>query len=214
MKYPIQVLFREYFEGILAAVFLALFLRFFVISILYMPTNNMEPNLKRGDFIIGWRLAYGFPLPLMRGERLNSKVPEAGDMISFRFPGDEDQTIIRRVVGLPGDKIKITNGRIFVNDHPLILKEEKKGVFIEQADSTGKTYKVRHNPEVEIDSLQVPENSLFVLADNRFKADDSRDWGFVPIKNVESKISWIWLSVDNSQPTTQIRWPRLFQWVH
>ncbi len=213
MKYPIQVLFREYFEGILAAVFLALFLRFFVISILYVPTDNMEPNLKKGDFVVGWRLSYGFPLPLMRGERLNAKIPQTGDLISFRFPGDENQIIIRRVVGLPGDRVKIEEGRVFVNGAALVISDPTNQV-IEGSSDQNYEYPIVFNSQVEFKEMQIPKDRLFVLADNRFRADDSRDWGLVPLKNVESEISFIWLSMDNSSSGLRILWDRMFQWVH
>lgn len=214
MKYPIQVLFREYFEGILAAVFLALFLRFFVINILYIPTDNMEPSLKRGDFVIGWRLSYGFPLPLMRGERLNMKPPVPGDVISFRFPGDENQIIVRRVIGVGGDQLKIEKGEISINGQVLQTKDLSKGLFLEKPDQLGKGYRILQNSKIEMTSLEVPKGSLFVMADNRFRGDDSRDWGFVPINHVESKIVWIWLSVENSGNQTSVRWDRMFQWVN
>lgn len=211
MKYPIQVLFREYFEGILAAVFLALFLRVFVVNILYVPTENMKPGLIRGDFVIGWRLSYGFPLPLMKGERLNFKPPQAGDLISFRFPGDEEQIIIRRVIGLPGDRVKISKGEVFINDQPLPTEASPKGGVIEQAAQSGQPYSIVPNDAAEMAEIQVPEDGLFVLSDNRLRTDDSRDWGMVPLNNIESEVWLIWLSIDNSQEGVKVLWPRLFQ---
>jgi signal peptidase I len=213
VKYPIQVLFREYFEGILAAVFLALFLRFFVLNILYIPTENMNPELNRGDFVIGWRLSYGFPLPLMKGERLNFKVPTRGDVVAFRFPGDEEQIIIRRVVGLPGDTIKIDGGSVVINGEALIQEVHTSGHVIE-TDLTGKVrYLITPSTKTNMDEIQIPEGALFVLSDNRTRSDDSRDWGMVPVKNVESEIALIWLSVDNSSEGMQILWDRIFRRV-
>ena len=213
MKYPIQVLFREYFEGILAAVFLALFLRFFVVNILYIPSENLSPNLIRGDFVLGWRLSYGFPLPLMKGERLNLKVPKRGDLISFRFPGDEEQIIIRRVVGLPGDRISSKGGVISVNGISLVLNSLDGLKAREQAFESDYEYDIMVNTTMEIEELEVPENKIFVLSDNRLKSDDSRDWGFVPVQNVESRIALIWLSVSNSDEGISLQWPRILQSV-
>lgn len=213
MKYPIQVLFREYFEGILAAIFLALFLRFFVLSILYIPTDSMTPGLTRGDFVLGWRLSYGFPLPLMKGERLNFKAPSRGDMISFRFPGDEEQIIIRRVVGLPGDRVAIKDGLVIINKIPLRYSEIESGKWIEFSHSTEVGYLVTLNSSVQMKPVTVPKDGLFVLSDNRFRSDDSRDWGIVPFNNVESELALIWLSVDNSEAGLKILWPRIFSRV-
>lgn len=210
MKYPIQVLFREYFEGILAAVFLAVFLRFFVLSILYMPTDNMQPGLQKGDFVIGWRLSYGFPLPLMKGERLNYKVPLKGDVVAFRFPGDEEQIIIRRVIGHPGDRVKIVDGVPLVNDQALEqVQEPGAGLF--EVTFDGRRYQILSNSEVQMNEVVVPKDRLFVLSDNRFRTDDSRDWGFVPFNHVESELMLIWLSMDNSETGLNILWPRIFK---
>ena len=213
MKYPIQVLFREYFEGILAAVLLAFFLRFFVLNILYMPTNNMNPELVRGDFVIGWRLSYGFPLPLMKGERLNAKVPQRGDVIAFRFPGDEEQIIIRRVIGLPGDKVKIDQGRVFINGLIMPQAESSSGRAVEAGPEGKVKYFIIPNPEARLEELEVPAGGLFVLSDNRLKTDDSRDWGVVPVNNVESELALIWLSIDNGEQGLKVLWDRIFRRV-
>ena len=210
--YPLQVLFREYFEGILAAIFLALFLRFFVFSILYIPTNSMEPNLQRGDFVIGWRLAYGFPIPLSQGERLNSKMPKRGEVVSLRFPGDEEQIIIRRIIGLAGDKIKINGQMISVNGAPLQRTQQPDGSSLETLPSATQ-YRVSLSSSALELEVEVPEGHLFVLSDNRKTTDDSRDWGFVPVKNLESQLGLVWLSVSNSGEGLSIDWSRLFTWV-
>lgn len=211
MKYPIQVLFREYFEGILAAIFLALFLRFFVLNVLFIPTENMAPNLVRGDFVLGWRLSYGFPLPLMKGERLNFKVPHRGDLIAFRFPGDDEQIIIRRVIALPGDTVEVRDGRILVNNKELQYGSLGEDQWTETSENV--SYSIMGNPRLTLDLVTVPEEGLFVLSDNRHRGDDSRDWGFVPFKNVESKIALIWLSVDNREQGFKVLWPRIFSRV-
>ncbi len=213
MKYPIQVLFREYFEGILAAIFLALFLRFFVLSVLYIPTENMEPGLIRGDFVLGWRLSYGFPLPLMKGERLNFKAPQRGDLIAFRFPGDDEQIIIRRVVGLPGDTVEVRQGQIWLNNKALVYRSVDERRWFEQAAGARTSYSIVPNSQLNVDIIKVPKDGLYVLSDNRTRADDSRDWGFVPFKNVESEIALIWLSIDNNEKGFKVLWERIFSRV-
>lgn len=211
-SYPIQVLFREYLEGILAAVFLALFLRFFMVTILYIPTDNMEPALQRGDFVIGWRPAYGLPLPLMRGERFRPKTPARGDVISFRFPGDDEQIIVRRVVGLPGDQVAISAGQVFVNGNAVDYKEHQQ-FWLEKLPNSQQAHPIIPNPLAEMPKVVVPTGSYFVLSDNRKRTDDSRDWGFVPFNNIESRLLLIWLSVDNSEEDLRIVWPRILAWI-
>ena len=213
MKYPIQVLFREYFEGILAAIFLALFLRFFVLNILYIPSENMKPNLERGDFVLGWRLSYGFPLPLMRGERLNFKAPVRGDLIAFRFPGDEEQIIIRRVIGVPGDTVVINSGVVAVNGQLLEQSSGESGIAFERPFQGEGGYTIKASSHSSMKEVKVPKGKIFVLSDNRLPTDDSRDWGFVPFKNVESRIALVWLSIQNNEDGLSFNWPRIFTWI-
>ncbi len=210
--YPVQILFREYFEGILAAIFLALFLRFFILSVMYLPTEAMEPSIQRGDFVVGWRVAYGFPLPLMKGERVNFKMPKRGDVISFRFPGDEEQLIVRRVVGLPGDSIQIVEGVLYLNGKP--CSEPILSALWEESLPQGRSYWIHSSRNDNMPLVKVPKDSLFVLSDNRQFNDDSRDWGMVSVKNLESRLSFIWLSLDTKSPQTKIRGSRIFSAVH
>ena len=208
-KLPVQVIFREYFEGILAAVFLAIFLRIFVFAILYIPGVNMSPGLLQGDFVFGWKLAYGLPVPLKEGKRLNPKSPRRGDIVSLRFPGDEEQILIRRIVALPGEKIKIEKGRLSVNGAPTEYHDQEDGQREEKWQTTG--YPILPDDGNEMAELTVPADSYFVLADNRSQGDDSRSWGVVPLKYIESRIAFIWLSIDSEQGQFRIRWPRIFK---
>ena len=211
-SYPVQVIFREYFEGILAAIFLAAFLRFFVLSIMYIPTSNMQPTMERGDFIIGWRLAYGFPLPLTAGQRLNQKLPRRGDIISFRFPGDEDQLIVRRVVAVPGDKIAIKEGHLVINGQEVEYIEDESEI-VEKLPQEKGFHSLKKPLKGKMKQITIPEGKFFVLSDNRSMGDDSKTWGLIPLENVESKIFWIWLSVDSFEQELKLRWSRMFQWV-
>lgn len=212
-SYPVQVIFREYLEGIIAAVFLAVFLRIFVLNVLYIPTDNMEPGLERGDFVLGWKLAYGFPLPLANGERLNQKNPSRGDVVAFRFPGDEEQLIIRRIAALPGDKVLMENGKLSVNGIAAEYKQDSIGLT-EKLPDEGQFHDLKSPRAGDFKESVVPDGQFFVLSDYRSKFDDSRSWGFVPLKNIESRILWTWLSVDNSEEGLTFRWPRMFQWVN
>lgn len=213
-RFPIHVIFREYFEGIFAAIFLAIFLRFFVVSVLYMPTNSMEPGLKKGDFVIGWKLSYGLVVPLSKGERLNFKAPQKGEVISFRFPGDEEQILVRRVIGVPGDKIKIENERVYVNGSPISEgSTEAARLTNESVGGKNVTYKVRAGGRTELAELEVPKGQYFVLSDNRPHNDDSRDWGMVPLQNIESRLGFIWFSLKRDKPELEIRWDRIFMGV-
>ena len=212
-SYPVQVIFREYFEGIVAAVFLAVFLRIFVLSVLYVPATNMEPGLGRGDFVLGWRLAYGFPLPLSAGDRLNQKMPLRGELVSFRFPGDQEQIIIRRIVGIPGDKVSIEEGKLILNGKAAEYQDTSDGIN-EKLPDEGRYHRLKSPLEGEFKTIAVPKGHFFVLSDNRSKLDDSRSWGLVPLANIESRIWWVWLSVDSSGSNMGLRWPRMFKTIY
>ena len=214
MKYSIQTLMREYFEGILAAILFAIFLRFFVFSVLFVPTNSMSPGLIKGDFVIGSRLSYGFPVPLSKGQRWNGKPPQRGDLVSLRFPGDEEQVLIRRVVAVGGDQVEINKGVVTVNGEKLQVESGSESQITERAHGTHAAYQTVVGVESDLPPYKIPQGQFFVLGDNRKRSNDSRDWGTVPVENLESKIFMIWLSLADQEQSLSIRWDRLFHWVH
>jgi signal peptidase I len=115
--------------------------------------SSMEPNLHHGEFVIVSKINYRF------GE------PERGDVVVFDFPRNITQEYIKRVIGLPGEEIRVANGKVHVN-----------GVMLEEP-----YIKVEPNYEGE---WTVPENTLFVLGDNRNNSSDSHNWGTVPQENI------------------------------
>ena len=115
--------------------------------------SSMEPNLHHGEFVIVSKLNYRF------GE------PERGDVVVFDFPHNLTQEYIKRVIGLPGDHVRIAEGDVYIN-----------GVLLSEPYLTIK-------PEYEGD-WQVPEDTLFVLGDNRNNSSDSHNWGNVPVENI------------------------------
>jgi signal peptidase I len=117
---------------------------------------SMEPTLKSGEFVIVNKLAY------VLGK------PKIGDVIVFHFPQDPEQEYIKRVIGLPGDKVVIEDGRVFVNGQLL-----EEGYIAASPVYSG--------------DYDVPEDSLFVLGDNRNNSSDSHSWGYVPLDFVVGK---------------------------
>ena len=122
---------------------------------------SMEPTLQSGEFVIVNKLAYFF------GD------PEVGDIIVFHFPRDPDQEYIKRIIGLPGDRVEVKNGEVFVNDQ--ILDED----YIAAAPVYNEVW-------------EVPADSLFVLGDNRNNSSDSHSWGSVPLDFVIGKATFIY----------------------
>ncbi len=124
---------------------------------------SMSPLIASGEFVLIDTVAYRF-----RG-------PKRGDVIAFHHDGPTPEVFIKRVVGLPGDRIRIDRGTVYVNGAPL-----------------SEPY-IRYRDDRSFPTVVVPPNSLYVLGDNRVDSDDSRFWGFVPESSVIGKaVAGIW----------------------
>lgn len=228
---PAKVILREYGESLLIAVALALVLRFFVISAYKIPTGSMIPTLKAGDFIFAYKLPYGVPIPFSGGERWAQSLPKRGDVVVFRYPGNETINYVKRVVGLPGDRIAIQNKKLVINEveaeyWPLsneIIRDlpanEYYSAFEEKAlGSRRLVIKSRANQMEDFGPVVVPPGHIFVLGDNRDSSDDSRYWGAVPVRNLEGRVVMIWMSFDwlnrwGDERYPSVRWERILKSV-
>jgi signal peptidase I len=228
---PGKILFREYVESLLIAIAVALVLRFFVISAYKIPTGSMVPTLKVGDFIFAYKLPYGIPVPFSEGGRLAARLPERGDVIVFRYPSNRNVNYVKRVVGLPGDRIAIKNKKLFVNDQeaaytPLpdetirdLPGAEYYSAYQESIfDSTHLVIRSRSDEADFFGPIVIPPGHIFVLGDNRDSSDDSRYWGTVPLSHLEGRVVMIWLSFDwlnrwGEERYPSVRWERVFKSV-
>lgn len=161
MKKRLLPWMRETVETIVIAFILAFLIRTFVVQAFYIPSGSMEPNLQIGDRILAYKFLYGL------------KNVKRGDIIVFKFPLDPRKDFIKRVIGLPGDIIKVENKEIYVNGKQL------SEPYIVHGDKWNSGF-----PRDEYPPTPVPAGSLFMLGDNRDSSDDSRYWGFVPAKNI------------------------------
>ena len=168
----------------------------------------MSPNLKKGDVVLGWHFGYGLPLFFM-GQGLKSIFISRGDVISFRFPGDEKQLIVRRIVALPGDRLEIKKGLLFLNKKATDYKFLSEKKFFEKLPGEKDFHVIESDPDMNLNFL-VPKDQVFVLSDYRKSRDDSTTWGSVPLKNIESHPDFIWFSVDKKWNPI---WSRFFLWV-
>jgi signal peptidase I len=174
-------LLREYLEAAAIAIVLALFIRAFVVQAFKIPSGSMEPTLLIGDHILVNKFLYGIKAPFINKTIIPITNPERGDIIVFIYPLDRKKDFIKRVIGLPGDEIRIVNNRIYINGKAY---DDPYGVY---GDNT------RENKN--LGPFMVPEGSLFVMGDNRDHSYDSRYWGFVPMESVKGKamiIYWSW----------------------
>jgi signal peptidase I len=175
---------REYVEAAAIAVLLALFIRTFVVQAFKIPSGSMEPTLLVGDHILVNKFIYGIKVPFIRTTLIPISEPSRGDVVVFIYPVDKSKDFIKRVIGLPGDTIRIEGKKIFINGK---LYDDKHGFYT--ASSRG------GNPERSFGPVTVPQNSYFVMGDNRDQSYDSRFWGFVPEESIKGKafiIYWSW----------------------
>ncbi len=233
-KVPNRIIFREYFESLLVAVVIALILRFFVVSAYKIPTGSMTPTLKVGDFVFAYKLNYGVTIPFASGDRIASRLPLRGDVVVFKFPGHENTSYVKRVVGLHGDHVQIKNKKLFINgvqaEYTLANSDligdlpSKEYYSVYNENFYGSSHLIIYN-QTQKDSetsdfgpVIVPPQNIFVLGDNRDSSDDSRYWGSVPVRNIEGQVVLVWLSLDwlnrwGTDQMPQVRWSRVFQAV-
>ena len=181
--------------GVVIAVSLLIFVRLYS-----LPTGSMEPTLLLGDHLVALR---------------SHSTVHSGDIVIFRFPPDPQQTYVKRVAGIAGDRVKILNRMLFVNGKK--LSEPYAKFATSYADSYKDNFPSEPNAMVYPGALDmlahhvrngeviVPQGALFVLGDNREMSLDSRYWGFVPMTNVIGQPLFVYLSKDPGRIMARIR---------
>jgi signal peptidase I len=199
----------EYARSFFPVVLIVLLLRSFLAEPFRIPSESMMPTLLIGDFILVNKFTYGIRLPVFNTRIVEMNKPARGDIVVFRYPQDPTVDYIKRVIGLPGDKITYDNKTLYVNDQELTYKSvglyegigqgvNMSGAELLLENLTG----IKHQILVKHDELSaegvyvVPKDSYFVMGDNRDNSRDSRYWGFVPEENLVGKAFFIWMSWD------------------
>jgi len=233
---------------IVQALLLALIIRTLLFQPFSIPSGSMRPTLLEGDYLFVTKWAYGysknslpFSPPLFSG-RIFGSDPKRGDVVVFKFPPNPSLDYIKRVIGLPGDRIQMRDGQLFINGEP--VKREKVGQ-IDNPDITemnrpvdvyretlpnGVSYDTLDlSPNAITDNTQeyvVPASHYFMMGDNRDNSTDSRcpppsGVGFVPAENLVGRANIIFFSIaDGASPLEIWRWPtalrpsRFFTMVH
>lgn len=193
---PRQAVIWEYSRSILLGVVLALLIRTFIVQAYEIPSGSMEDTLAINDHILVNKFIYGTKIPFTDLRILEWREPARGDVVVFEYPLDPSKDYIKRIIGLPGDRILIAdrqvyiNGQLYENPHAIHKGREILPKLASPRDNT--------------DPIVVPPNSYFVLGDNRDNSYDSRFWGFVKkdrIKGLAFIKYWAWDSERHS-----VRW--------
>lgn len=190
---------REYAEAIFIAILLALFIRAFIIQAFKIPSGSMIPTLNVGDHILVNKFIFGIKIPLTDIKILPLRDPERLDVIVFQYPEDETKDFIKRIIGKPGDTIEVHDKIIYVNGSPI---EESYTIHTDAA-----ILSENHQPRDNLDPVVVPEDSYFVMGDNRDQSLDSRFWGTVKANKIRGKAFIIYWSWDAKK--TWVRWRRI-----
>ena len=219
LKQPWWVEYSVSFFPVILIVFL---LRSFLVEPFKIPSSSMVPTLLVGDFILVNKYAYGIRLPVLNRKIVEIGEPHRGDVMVFRYPEDPSLDYIKRVVGLPGDRIEYRNKRLIINGRLVPERQIDDYLSRERMQFSRRYLEALDGSEHEILleddapaavlpsraaagncnynmnglACTVPPGHYFVMGDNRDNSSDSRVWGFVPDQNIVGKAFFIWLNLN------------------
>ena len=224
---------REYFESIVIAVILALFIRTFVVQAFKIPTGSMEENLLIGDHLLVNKFFLGPTATGLERALLPIGAIKRRDVIVFKYPEEPERDFIKRVIGLPGETIEVKEKKVYINGQPL---DEPYVHFLTPPSGASELHEVtsfdvreRYGP------VTVPPNQYFMMGDNRDNSQDSRYWGFLPRELMKGKATVIYWSYEAEREDyqdesagatvkglvsvfahffTRTRWDRMFHQIH
>lgn len=208
LKEPILA---EYSRSLFPVILIVLLLRSFLVEPFRIPSGSMMPTLLVGDYILVNKFTYGIRLPVLHTKIIKIDTPKRGDVAVFRYPEDPSIDYIKRIIGLPGDRVQYKDKVVYINGKE--MKQEGNAVYMgvgQGVGMSGAKMKIEHldslNHNILINQhrssgdleFTVPENEYFVLGDNRDNSKDSRYWGTVPEANLVGRAFMVWMNWDSA----------------
>src|SRR5437868_7888545 len=192
---------REYFESIVIAVILALFIRTFVLQAFKIPTGSMENNLLIGDHLLVNKFMFAASDSAIERSLLPIGTIRRGDVLVFKYPVEPDRDFIKRVIGLPGETVELREKKVYINgkplDEPYVHFLEPPGANSDLHEVTSFDVRERYGP------VTVPPNQYFVMGDNRDNSQDSRYWGFLQRDYIKGRALMIYWSYESDREDYQ-----------
>jgi signal peptidase I len=183
---------REYFESIVIAVILALFIRTFVVQAFKIPTGSMEENLLIGDHLLVNKFVFGPSRTALERALLPIGTIKRRDIIVFKYPEEPDRDFIKRVIGLPGETIEVREKKVYINGAPL---DEPYVHFLAPPSGPPELHEVTSfDVRERFGPVTVPPDQYFMMGDNRDNSADSRYWGFLRRDYIKGKATVIYWS--------------------
>lgn len=211
----------EYAKSFFPVILIVFIIRSFIVEPFKIPSGSMMPTLLAGDFILVNKFTYGLRVPILNNTFIEMNHPKRGDVFVFHYPPDPSIDYIKRVVGLPGDKIAYKNKQLFINGQAQLLEQigeysyMGQGLNVVIADQKSEQLgDKKHDVLIESgegnympdmigfkfadgEEITVPAGHYFAMGDNRDNSSDGRVWGFVPENNLVGKAFFIWFNVDD-----------------
>ncbi|MFA4874526.1 MAG: signal peptidase I [bacterium] len=232
--------FREYAEALITAVLIALVIRAFVIEAFKIPSGSMLPTLSIGDHIFVNKFAYGLRIPFTAHYFLKFHEPKRGEVVVFIYPVDNSKDFIKRVMGVPGDRVHIEGREVTINGESVKKRQaevsefpgDKRRLVVRngkqrtipyvrgwrdfdyyEEDVDGHSHLVQYERTLERQGydIVIPPGQYFMMGDNRDNSSDSREWGFVPEQNIKGRAMFVWLPLDKDHGG--IRWHEFGRWI-